>query len=186
MKTLLLFTVLLFSGATVAQKMSPEEYARKRAEFDRRLRERIFNSATIDSDRWVQEMERAMEELMQDSLRDIDSLRRDSDAFGFGARGGTKLAWSEGREGRTLTVTPASPEVQMDVQVLNGIITIKTEQATGNSRSQSSSSQMVPGDCDGDQVKTEGKDGKLVLFFPWKKTESAPKPLKTGPRKIDI
>ncbi len=166
--------------------MSPEEYARKRAEFDRRLRERIFNNANADSDRWVQEMESAMEELMQDSLRDIDSLRRESDAFGFGARGGTQLAWSESKDGRTLTVTPATPEVQMDVQVLNGIISIKTEMTTGNSRSQSSSTQMVPGDCDGDLVKTEGREGKLVLFFPWKKLETAPKPLKTGPKKIDV
>lgn len=186
MKTFWLLSFVLFCQSVSAQKMSPEEYARKRAEFDRRLRERIFNNANADSDRWVQEMERAMEELMQDSLRDIDSLRRESDAFGFGARGGTKLVWSESKDGRTLTVTPASPEVQMDVQVLNGVITIKTEQSTGNSRAQSSSSQMVPGDCEGDLVKTEGKDGKLVLFFPWKKTDSAPKLLKSGPRKIDI
>lgn len=186
MKTILLLSLLIFSVTTLAQKMSPEEYARKRAEFDRRLRERIFNNANVDSDRWVQEMESAMEELMQDSLRDIESLRRESDASGFGVRGGTQLAWSEGKEGRTLTVTPANPEVQMDVQVLNGIITIKTELTKGNSRSQSSSSQMVPGDCDGDLVKTEGKEGKLVLFFPWKKADNSPKSLKTGPRKIDI
>ena len=186
MKTILLLSLIFFSAATLAQKMSPEEYARKRAEFDRRLRERIFKNADIDSDRWVQEMERAMEELMQDSMRDIDSLRRDSDSFGFGARGGTQLAWSESKDGRTLTVIPANPEVQMDVQVLNGIITIKTEMTKGNSRSQSSSTQMVPGDCEGDLVKTEGRDGKLVLFFPWRKSETERKPLKTGKPKIDI
>jgi hypothetical protein len=186
MKTILLLTFVLFSVIALAQKMSPEEYARKRAEFDRRLRERIFNNANADSDRWVQEMESAMEELMQDSLRDIDSLRRESDSFGFGARGGTQLAWSESKDGRTLTVIPANPEVQMDVQVLNGIITIKTEMTKGNSRSQSSSTQMVPGDCDGDLVKTEGKDGKLVLFFPWRKSETERKPLKAGQPKIDI
>lgn len=166
--------------------MSPEEYARKRAEFDRRLRERIFNQANADSDRWVQEMESAMEELMRDSMSEMDALRRESEALGLGARGGVQLAWSESKDGRTLTVTPASTEAQLDVNVQNGLITIKSELVKENSRSQSSSTQMVPGDCDGDRVKTEGKEGKLVLFFPWKSAGSDRKPLKSGPKKVDV
>lgn len=186
MKTILSFCLILCSVMASAQKMSPEEYARKRAEFDRRLRERIFNQANADSDRWVQEMESAMEELMRDSMSEMEALRRESDTLGLGARGGVQLAWSEGKDGRTLTVTPATPDAQMDVQVLNGLITIKSEIVKPNSRSQSSSTQMVPGDCDGDRVKTEGKDGKLTLFFPWRVAGSGRKPLKSEPGKIDI
>ncbi len=186
MKTIFCLFLIFCSTLAFAQKMSPEEYARKRAEFDRKLRERIFSQANADSDRWVQEMESAMEELMRDSMRDIDTLRRESDTLGLGARGGVQLAWSEGKDGRTLTVTPANNEAQLDVQVLNGLITIKSELVKENSRSQTSSTQLVPGDCDGDRVKTEGKDGKLVLFFPWKATGTESKPLKSGPKKIDI
>jgi len=186
MKTILSFCLIIFSTLAMAQKMSPEEYARKRAEFDRKLRERIFNQANMDSDRWVREMESAMEELMRDSMSEMDSLRRESDSLGLGARGGVQLAWSESKDGRTLMVTPASADAQMDVQVLNGLITIKSEVVKGNSRSMTSSTQLVPGDCDGDKVKTEGKDGKLVLFFPWKLADKERKPLKSDQSNIDI
>ncbi len=186
MKTILSLCLIFCSTVAFAQKMSPEEYARKRADFDRKLRERIFSQANADSDRWVQEMESAMEELMSDSIRDIDALRRESDSLGLGARGGVQLSWQETKDGRTLLVTPASAEDKLDVEVLNGLITIKSERVKANMRSQSSSTQTVPGDCDGDRVKIEGKEGKLVLMFPWKAPVTGSKPLKSGPRKIDI
>lgn len=186
MKAILSLCLIFCATWSFAQKMSPEEYARKRAEFDRKLRERIFSQANADSDRWVREMESAMEELMRDSMSEMDALRRESDSLGLGARGGVQLAWSENKDGRTLMVTPASADAQMDVQVLNGMITIKSEVVKGNSRSLTSSTQLVPGDCDGDRVKTEGKDGKLVLFFPWKAADPERKPLKSGQPTIDI
>jgi len=191
MKTLIPLTLILLSFATHAQ-MTPEQRALKRAEFDRRLRERILQMDNANSEQWVREMESAMEERMNDSMADLEALQRQGSSMHssyLSQRGGVALNWEESGEGRTLTVAPASKDTKLDVQVLNGLISIKAETSTTYSKSQTSSSQTVPGDCDGDKVKTEGKDGKLVLFFPWKKSvntkDSDRKPLKLGRPQID-
>ena len=191
MKTLIALCTLLLSLVASAQ-MTPEQRALKRAEFDRRLRERILQMDNANTEQWMREMETAMEELMNDSMADIDALQRQGSSMhrsGLSGRGGVSLQWEEGSEGRTLTVTPASKDSKLDVQVLKGLITIKAETTTAYSKSQTSSSQTVPGDCDGDKVKTEGKDGKLTLFFPWKKStgskDNERKPLKLGQPQID-
>ena len=186
--------ILLNIFVVQAFAMTPEERAIRRAELRQQMRERMLNGFGDDPERTMREMERMMDDLVRDSMREIQNLQMQGfssgDPLSMGVRGGVMTEWTEDKDGRILTVSPDKPETKMDVQVLNGIVTIKSEVTTPNSKNQFTRTQLVPGDCNGDRVRMDTKDGKLILHFPWKSsvkpTEKDRKPLKPGDAKIDI
>jgi hypothetical protein len=118
------------------------------------------------------------EEMMSEMDSLVDQLMKES----FGARpkglfkkqfsvGGVETLWSETDKGRILTIKPKSKDVKLDVQIEKGVIHIKTESSSENSRGHYSQSQSVPYDCDGDQVEMKAEGKNLVVHFPWKKEE---------------
>lgn len=187
MKYFLPYLLLLI--ASFAHSMTPEERQKRREELHRQMRERMLG-ALDTSDRWMQDMERMMDELLSDSMREMEMLQLQGtrDLLGSGSRG-MKMDWSEDKNGRTLTVIPDHKEAKLDVQVLNGVISIKSELKTKYSQQHMTRTQLVPGDCDGDKVQMEGLEGGLVLRFPWKKGSSPSsnerKPLKPQDGQVD-
>jgi HSP20 family molecular chaperone IbpA len=134
-------------------------------------------------------MEQLMDEMMTDSFRGLSS-------FSTSRPKNYKLQWSESSEGRTLAITPKKPEQQLDINVMNGFISIKgkVENKTlhGTSISSFSNSFNVPGDCDSSQVKMLQKDGKILVYFPYlevKAGEARPKKqerIPIGPSDDDV
>ena len=140
----------------------------------------------------MRQMEGMMDDLLRDSLMEMESLSQRDPNFGKSFSSSLNMAWQESDEGRVLTVSPRDPATKLDVQVHQGVITIKAETSKGSMVSQTSRTQVVPGDCDGDKVKMDGKDGQLVLVFPWRSKDSenntgnARKPLKTRGTQVDV
>lgn len=180
MKNLLLLCAFVWSAHALSQSDATERLKRYE-EFHQKLRERIFKGFDDSS---LEEMNRLVDEMMDEGLRDFPStgLARFS--------GGPSMSWSEVKAGRELLIIPKSKSDKLDVQVQDGMITIKSVRSEGQVQGQSTFAQTVPGDCDPDLVKMESKNGGLLLFFPWKKgkTPAVPeptlKPLK--PKKDDI
>lgn len=72
--------------------------------------------------------------------------------------------WLPVAGGRQLTITPSRSEARLEVDVKEARISVREGGAVA-------SVIGVPVGCDGDKVKTTGRDGKLVLFFPCEGTE---------------
>ena len=80
--------------------------------------------------------------------------------------------WQESSQGRTLLITPQSKDQKLDINVEKEMVTIKgkNERKTPNGTSVSDfqNSFSIPQDCDSTKVKMDQKDGKIVMFFPWR------------------
>jgi len=72
--------------------------------------------------------------------------------------------WSPATGGLQLTITPSHPEARLEVDVKEGRISLRETGVVA-------SVIELPRGCDGDKVKTSGKDGKLVLIFPCEGSE---------------
>ena len=156
MKTLIAL-ILLFSINSKA-----DEADKNYRELHRRLREQVLKGFQ-DHDQFIQEMDQMMDQMMRDSIG----------PNGFGrwndlSAPTINTEWSESKKGRTLEITPATKETKLDVQVKNGMIVIESETLGQNSQSRFSQSQSIPSDCDSDGVQMETKNGKLLVYFPWK------------------
>lgn len=166
MKGLLVFLIL---GLSLAHALTPEErqkeFMRLREEMHQRLREELFNGPNSGSPfEWMDAMGKRMEALMDDRLP-----------------AQTQAQWEEGRDGRTLVLTPPHPKAKLDVSVANGMVTVKSAFEQGHSEW----SQSVPQDCNADAVKMQEKAGRLVLFFPYKGVQNGPVPLTPKPGDIE-
>jgi hypothetical protein len=179
MKTLLSFLLLLSFNLMAADDETEKNYR----ELHRRLREQVLKGFQ-DHDEFVREMDQMMEQMMRDSLG----------PNGFGRMQGLSAPtiateWSETTKGRTLEISPASKDTKLDVQVKGGMIVIESETVTKHSQGRFSQSQSIPQDCDPDGVEMESKEGKLLVHFPWIKsdkntsTQSQKKPKPVSPQK---
>jgi HSP20 family molecular chaperone IbpA len=189
--------LLLGAGTLFAQKSSRpvddhdstslQKRLKMREEMHRRMMDKLLKGVGPDQNLF-QDMEQFLDEVMTDSFSGFDSFSRTT-AQNY------KMEWSESKDGRTLIITPDSPQQQLDINVSNGLIIIKgkTEKksANGVSISNFSNSFNVPGDCDPGKVKIDQKDGKILVQFPYrsaKPSEVKPsekrKPL--GPSGSDI
>ncbi len=161
MKTLLALMLLLSFNSYAAD----DETERNYRELHRRLREQVLKGFQ-DHDQFVQEMDQMMDQMMRDSFG----------PNGFGrmqnlAAPTIATEWSESEKGRTLEISPASKDTKLDVQVKGGMIVIESETVTKHSQGRFSQSQTIPQDCDPDGVEMESKEGKLLVHFPWTKSD---------------
>lgn len=146
------------------QSTSMEKRMQMRAEMHRRMMEKLINGVGSDQDMF-QDVEKFMEEVMADSFTGFDTLTQ-LEVENY------KIAWSESATGRTLNITPKTPEQELDINVSNGIIIIKgkveQKRPNGIAVSNFSNSFNVPGDCDPGKVKISQSQGKILVSFPWR------------------
>jgi hypothetical protein len=164
MKKIFLIFVLISAQLALAQN-TLEERMQRYNQFHQKLREQMLKGF---DDKSLDEMNRMVDEMMDQSMRDFPSMGLSRFSSGL------NLSWNERKDGRELIIIPKSKEDKLDVQVHNQLITIKMTKTDRNSHSESSHAQNVPADCDSDKVKMEAREGGLVMFFPWKKGQ-APK-----------
>jgi len=168
--------LIVWAVTSVAQKLTidPMEDAlgrhqQLRDEIHKRLRDKLLLGIGPD----------------QDLFTDLESQ------MSFGSTH-FETEWAESSEGRTLSIKPKDPKQQLDINVENGMISIKGKTETQNSVSSFSNSLSVPSDCEEAKVKMDQRDGKILVTFPYKqlskikvpRKENGPKPIK--PSKDDI
>lgn len=88
-----------------------------------------------------------------------------------GASNGVDLAWSEDDKGKILTIKLKDKNNPIDVDVKDGMISIKgkvmTKTESGSSMRTFSQSQSVPAGVDGSKVQISASDNNIVMKFPW-------------------
>ncbi|WP_408097229.1 Hsp20/alpha crystallin family protein [Peredibacter sp. HCB2-198] len=141
-----------------------------REEMHRRMIDKLMNGNGPDEGLF-EDLEKMAEDMMKDSFSGMDSFAPTSSNY--------QMEWKETAGGRTLAITPKSPDQKLDINVNNGMITIKgsAEQKSqyGNTISQFNNSFNVPGDCDPSKVKMDQKDGKILLNFPFRTAKTIQK-----------
>lgn len=174
----IMFVFVFWTGAILAQQgsrpvddkqtTSMEKRMQMRAEMHRRMMEKLINGVGPDQDMF-QDMEKFMEEIMADSFTGFESLTPQAENY--------KMEWSESATGRTLNLTPKTPEQQLDINVSNGLIIIKgkveDKRPNGIVVSNFTNSFNVPGDCDPAKVKISQHQGKILVSFPWRTAKPA-------------
>ncbi len=135
-----------------------------RDEIHRRILNKLLHGIGPDQDMFS-DMDKMMDDMTQHSLTSIESSQY-------------RKEWTQSTSGRTLILTPKSLEQQLDINVTNGIITIsgKVENKNSNGVSYSSFNHSfnVPSDCNPAHLKTDHKQGKVLLYFPFTKSEVHP------------
>ncbi len=166
---LVFFTGLMLVGRMIsfAQNPSDDGFRKRmelREEIHKRIRDKLIHGIGPDQDMF-KDIEQMFEESMAESLSGL-SVR--SNAF--------QSEWRENSSGRTLIITPQSPEQKLNIDVNSTMITIKGESVQKNNGSTVSSSFSnsfsVPDDCDGSRVQMDQKDGKILVHLPYRNSKT--------------
>jgi HSP20 family molecular chaperone IbpA len=173
--------VILFTWAAVGlTQKSPQEDLRE--EIHKRMRDKILLGIGSDEDLF-QDMEGLMDDMMKSSFQGFDN-------FSNLAPTSYKMNWIDSQEGRTLIITPENKEQRLDINVEDGLISIqgKTQKKGphGSSISSFSNSFNVPEDLDWTKVRMEGKDGNILLEFPYKGVTKKIERTPIAPSKDDV
>jgi HSP20 family molecular chaperone IbpA len=178
-----LLGLIFWAGAILGQHVLKSEDDKKRDPFEKRLQmreeihrrmmDKLLKGIGPDQDMFS-DMEKMMDEVMSESISTFDSLGTAMNATHF------EMVWSENSSGRTLTIDPKGAGQELDINVSNGLISIKGKRESktpnGVSYSNFTNTFSVPDDCEDTNVKTEEKEGKILILFPFK--SSSPKNLK--------
>jgi HSP20 family molecular chaperone IbpA len=157
---LLLFFIFNLSSFAQRREHSDAELARirkhmqMREELHRKMLDNLMSGKHDEN--LFQDMEKLFDDAMKDSLG--------GSSFQFSSGDVVETEWQESSAGRTLFITPQSKDQKLDINVQNEMVTIKGK--TANSEFQNSFS--IPQDCDSGKVKMDQKNGKIVMFFPWR------------------
>jgi HSP20 family molecular chaperone IbpA len=187
-----LVTLVFWATALLGQQMTKksdkghdalEKRLRLREEMHRRMMDKLLRGIGPDQDMFS-DMEKLMDEVMNDSLSDFGS-------FPHQASEGFDSDWSESPSGRTLSITPKNKDQKLNIDVSNGMVVIKgtseIKTSQGSSVSNFVNSFSVPEDCDPGQVKIEDKQGKILVFFPYRgPTKEIRKPLPPTREEVQI
>jgi HSP20 family molecular chaperone IbpA len=163
-----MFLLILGAGTLLAQQFNRpiddqtsqnlDRRFKMRQEMHRRMMEKLMRGVGPDQDMF-QDMEGLLDEVMKDPFESRAAVQN------------FQVEWSSDKVGRRLSITPNTPEQQLDISVSQGLISIKgkTEHKSshGVSVSNFSNSFNVPTDCDPGKVKIDHKDGKILVFFPY-------------------
>jgi HSP20 family molecular chaperone IbpA len=154
-----------------------------REEMHRRMRDKLLHGVGPDQDMF-KDMEKMMDEAMTEANSGFDVMAP-ADHYA--------TEWVRSNSGQTLVITPKNPKQQLDIDVKANMITIKGnfENKSGGSTyiSNFSNSFGIPEECDGNQVKINQKDGKILVELPYrvvkkvtvpKKEERKPLPPSSG------
>ncbi len=175
--TLFIVALIIFwAGSLLGQQKKAdqlEDRLKLREEIHRRILDKMLKGVGSDDDMFS-DMEDMMNKMMNESMSGFES-------FGVSPTQHFQMDWTENSNGRLLTITPQSPEQQLDINIANEFIVIKgkseKKSQSGSSISEFSNSFNIPSDCDPGKVKMDQKDGKILVFFPYlKKLPEAKKP----------
>ncbi len=163
------FLALLWAFSGFTQKDPQIDHIKKqmelREELHRKMIENLFHGTHDD------QLFKDMEKLMDDAMKDSFGAGTSSFSYSFGAQN-FETDWQESEAGRTLFITPQSKDQKLDINVQQGMVTIKgkseTKTPNGTKVSDFQNSFSIPQDCDSTKVKMDQKNGKIVMFFPWK------------------
>lgn len=163
-----LVTLWTLSGFGQRREHNDEYYDRirkhmeLREELHRKMLDNLFNG-THDEDLF-KDMDKLFDDAMKDSF---------GSSFGYSFGGSSvDTEWQEASGGRTLIITPKSKDQKLDINIEQEMVTIKgkneVKTPSGISSADFTNSFSVPQDCDSSKVKMDQKNGKIVIFFPWK------------------
>lgn len=172
-----IFLALLWAFTSLGQKTTVDsdfDRMKRRMELREEMHRRMINKLFYGTG-------------TDDLFKDMEKMFEDEAGFqSFSVTPSYETEWQESSSGRTLLITPKNKDQQLDIDVTNDLITIKgkNEQKTlsGSSLSSFSNSFSVPEDCDGTKVKIDQKDGKILVFLPYKSVKSVPIQPKKGDR----
>lgn len=155
--TLAVMMLLLTWAITgLSQKTEPMDPMQLREEIHKRMRNKILLGFGADDDLFKD---------MNGLFEGFDTLAPASQNF--------EMSWQESKEGRTLVLAPMNEKQRLNINIENGMVSVqgKVEKKTehGSSISSFSNSFNVPMDCDASKVQMDQKDGKIHVFFPFKK-----------------
>lgn len=158
---ILILFLWAFSGFTQKREHSdPElERIRKHMELREQLHRKMLENLMHGShdENLFRDMENLFNDAMKDSLHGAQNFETE---------------WQESTQGRTLLITPQRKDQKLDINVQNEMVTIKgkseNKTANGVAVSDFQNSLSIPQDCDSGKVKMDQKNGKIVMFFPWR------------------
>lgn len=157
--TLAIMMLLLTWAITgLSQKTEPNtiDPLQLREEIHKRMRDKLLLGLGPDDDLFND---------MHGLFEGFDTLAPTSQNF--------EMSWQDSKEGRTLILAPKDEKQRLDINIENGMVSVqgKVEKKTphGSSISSFSNSFNVPMDCDASKVQMDQKDGKIHVFFPYKK-----------------
>lgn len=166
----IIFLVMVWALTVLGQKTSPMESERDalkrhlelREEIHKRMMGKLLHGIGPDEDLF-KDLEQLMDDSMKDSFSHFDSF---TESKNFESQ------WVDSEEGKTLEITPQNKDQRLDINVENGLVTIKGKNeiktAHGTSISSFSNSFSVPLECDASKVKMDQKGEKILVFFPYK------------------
>lgn len=138
-----------------------------REEMHRRMMQQLFSDKAPDEDLF-KDMEQMFNDSMAEAFTQLQQLDQLTSQENF------KLEWLEDSTGRTMAITPQSPEQKLDINVQKGVIIIKGQReqksAQGSSFTNFTNSFPVPDDCDGSKVKMEQQGEKILIKLPYRTT----------------
>ena len=157
-----ILVLFIFTVSSFGQKREHSDAELERIKKHMQLREELHRKMldNLMSGRHDENLFQDMEKLFDDAMKDSFG----GSSFQFSTGDVVATEWQETSAGRTLLITPQSKDQKLDINVQNEMVTIKGKSA--NSEFQNSFS--IPQDCDSTKVKTDQKNGKIVMFFPWR------------------
>ena len=172
-----MFLLVFWAFSSMGQKPSTSEFEQLqkrlqlREEMHRRMMDKLINGMGPDEDMF-KDMERAFEEVFNDPSNSFKNFAPRAQNF--------QAEWTETNTGRTLVITPKTPEQKLDINVNNNMVTIKgeseTKTAQGISKMSFNNSFGVPGDVDAKKVTMDQKNGKILVQFPYLSVKSVTVP----------
>jgi len=168
----LIFSVLIWAVTGLGQKIthdSSDNFQKRmqlREEMHKRLRDKLIHGIGPDTD----------------LFKDMDLMFEDV----MPSQSHVETEWQESKEGRTLVVKLKDKDQRLDINVENGLVTIKgkNEVKSANGTSVFSNSFSIPVDCDPSKVKMDQKNDQILVSFPYKggEVKSISPPLKKDKR----
>jgi len=157
-----LFLTSMMSWAQGPHPTDRTDRAKAHDQMHQRLRESLIRGDDIMQT--MRAIEESMDQLMREAGEDMHALTQLTPRSARTV-GGTQ-EWAVVHGGRQLVLTPSHPDARLEVDVQGPRISIKESLSTGALQAMGETQIPVPAGCDPNKVKMEGKDGKLVLFFP--------------------
>ena len=168
MKLLSVLILLLWALSGFSQSDAEVERIRKNMELRQKLHQKMLENLMQGNhdENLFRDMEEMFNDAMKESFGGSSSFSFSNDAQNF------ETEWQESSAGRTLLITPQTKDQKLDINVQSEMVTIKgkSEIKTPNGVTVSDfhNSFSIPQDCDSGKVKMDQKNGKIVMFFPWK------------------
>lgn len=176
--------LILHSFPSFAQNQDADRMRRRmqlREEAHRRMREKVLKGRGGDD--LFEDLEKMFNDMVNDSSSSFqprEEFALTSDSFSSN--------WVSDDKTKTLILTPKDKSVELDINVKDQVITIRSKQKSKdqNTYSESSSTSIfpVPVECDGGKVQMKSVDNSIHLVFPLKGNNR--QPLKPSAGDVEI